>query len=595
MEQYTHQLQRAVNREKYLIKGGAKKRTHILCNIGGAVLSFWPEVQYLTKVEQYQIFEKLAQQADVNTAVQEAIIPQCRKPLIGIVPSRTEGNKMALFHFHVDQIGRSAGRSAVACAAYRSGEKLYSEYYGETSDYTRKGGVMYSEIMLPPHAPMAYADRQTLWNAVEKAERRHDAQLAYSFDIALQNELTFEENLEVARAFLLQYFVGDGMTVDFCVHDPERDGIQNPHFHVMVPIRPLNPDGTWGTKQHRVYHLDENGERIRDEYGNYVFDAVATTDWGKPDTLELWRAQWANVVNAKFEQKGLSCRIDHRSYEDQALDILPTVHEGPVVRRMEQKGIRTEKGELNRWIKATNRILKNLKQRIADLKLWIEVLREELGKQQTSQDLVRLIQDYYGERNRGTLHLPAYARQKVRVGNLKQLNETVNYLSEHKLFTVEDLRKEMEQMEDARHILQEGTREKQERIKALKELLRHAEAYEELKPLQEKLNTFKFKKRRELFKQEHESDFRRFYLAKRKLKEAVPDGEPPVDVWKNEMSQLEQEYRQQSAQASLLWKESKKLRELQVLVDEVLRKQGQREREQQHSDRHQDKQEERLW
>ena len=133
---------------------------------------------------------------------------------------------MALFHFHVDQIGRSAGRSAVACAAYRSGEKLYSEYYGETSDYTRKGGVMYSEIMLPPHAPMAYADRQTLWNAVEKAERRHDAQLAYSFDIALQNELTFEENLEVARAFLLQYFVRDGMTVDFCVHDPERDGIQ---------------------------------------------------------------------------------------------------------------------------------------------------------------------------------------------------------------------------------------------------------------------------------------------------------------------------------------------------------------------------------
>ena len=69
-----------------------------------------------------------------------------------------------------------------------------------------------------------------------------------------------------------------------------------------------------------------------------MFDAVATTDWGKPDTLELWRAQWANVVNAKFEQKGLSCRIDHRSYEDQALDILPTVHEGPVVRRMEQKG-----------------------------------------------------------------------------------------------------------------------------------------------------------------------------------------------------------------------------------------------------------------
>ena len=73
LEQCTHQLQRAVNREKYLIKGKAKKRTHILCNIGGAVLSFWPEVQYLSKVEQYQIFEKLTQQPDVNIAVQEVV------------------------------------------------------------------------------------------------------------------------------------------------------------------------------------------------------------------------------------------------------------------------------------------------------------------------------------------------------------------------------------------------------------------------------------------------------------------------------------------------------------------------------------------
>ena len=504
---------------------------------------------------------------------------------------------MALFHLSVTQTKRSAGQSAIASAAYRAGERLYSEYYGEYSDYTRKGGVICSNILLPSHAPPEYADRQTLWNAVEKAERGKNAQLAYSFDIALQNEFSLEENIALARQFLLENFVSRGMVVDFAVHQPDREdgGIPNPHFHVLCPIRPIEQNGKWGLKQRRVYELDEDGNRIRDADGKFVFNAVPTTDWGSPKTLEHWREAWAELCNAKFAEKGIDVRIDHRSYERQGVELLPTVHEGATVRAMEKKGIRTEKGEFNRWIKATNRILKNLKQRIADLKLWIEVLREELGKQQTSQDLVRLIQDYYGERNRGTLHLPAYARQKARVGNLKQLNETVNYLSEHKLFTVEDLRKEMEQMEDARHILQEGTREKQERIKALKELLRHAEAYEELKSLQEKLNIFKFKKRREQFKQEHESDFRRFYLAKRKLKEAVPDGEPPVDVWKNELSQLEQEYRQQSAQASLLWKESKKLRELQVLVDEVLRKQGQREREQQHSDRHQDKQEERLW
>ena len=92
---------------------------------------------------------------------------------------------IALFHFHVTQIKRSAGQSAVAAAAYRSGEKLHSDYYGEDSDYTRKGGVICSEILLPVHAPPEYADRETLWNAVEKVERGKKAQLAYSFDITV--------------------------------------------------------------------------------------------------------------------------------------------------------------------------------------------------------------------------------------------------------------------------------------------------------------------------------------------------------------------------------------------------------------------------
>ena len=93
---------------------------------------------------------------------------------------------IALFHFHVTQIKRSAGQSAVAAAAYRSGEKLHSEYYGEDSDYTRKGGVVCAEMLLPTHAPPEYADREILWNAVEKVERGKNAQLAYSFDVALQ-------------------------------------------------------------------------------------------------------------------------------------------------------------------------------------------------------------------------------------------------------------------------------------------------------------------------------------------------------------------------------------------------------------------------
>ena len=263
---------------------------------------------------------------------------------------------MALFHLSVTQTKRSAGQSAIASAAYRAGERLYSEYYGEYSDYTRKGGVICSDILLPSHAPPEYADRQTLWNAVEKAERGKNAQLAYSFDIALQNEFSLEENIALARQFLLENFVSRGMVVDFAVHQPDREdgGIPNPHFHVLCPIRPIEQNGKWGLKQRRVYELDEDGNRIRDQNGKFVFNAVPTTDWGSPETLEHWREAWAELCNAKFAEKGIDVRIDHRSYERQGVELLPTVHEGATVRAMEKKGIRTEKGEFNRWIKATN-------------------------------------------------------------------------------------------------------------------------------------------------------------------------------------------------------------------------------------------------
>ena len=204
---------------------------------------------------------------------------------------------IALFHFHVTQIKRSTGQSAVAAAAYRSGEKLHSEYYGEDSDYTRKGGVICSEILLPAHAPQEYAERETLWNAVEKVERGKKAQLAYSFDIALQNEFSMEENINLARQFLLEQFVRRGMIVDFAVHSPDKEdgGISNPHFHVMCPIRPIEPNGKWGNKQRREYVLDEDGNRIPDGTGDYVFNAVPTTDWGSPETLEHWRQTWAEL------------------------------------------------------------------------------------------------------------------------------------------------------------------------------------------------------------------------------------------------------------------------------------------------------------
>ena len=202
---------------------------------------------------------------------------------------------MALFHFHVGQIKRSAGQSIVTSAAYCAGEKLYSEYYGEVSDYTHKGGVVCTGILLPPQAPAEYQDRATLWNAVEKVERGKKAQLAYSFDIALQNEFSSEENIALARQFVSEQLVGWGMIADFAIHQPDKEdgGIANPHFHVLCPIRPIEESGKWGCKQRRRYRLDEDGNRIMGEDGKPLFDAVPTTDWGSPETLDKKGQQYS--------------------------------------------------------------------------------------------------------------------------------------------------------------------------------------------------------------------------------------------------------------------------------------------------------------
>lgn len=454
---------------------------------------------------------------------------------------------MALYHFHVGQIKRSAGRSAVEAAAYRAGEKLYSEYYGLVSDYTRKGGVIHSEVLLPPHAPREYADRQTLWNAVEDAERNRNAQLAYSFDIALQNEFTLDENIALARKFLLDNFVTRGMIADFAVHHPDKDGgIANPHFHVMCPIRPLNPDGTWGAKQRRVYR--EDGK----------FDAVPTTDWGRPETLEAWREAWTTLCNAKFEEKGLPCRIDHRSYERQGVEQIPTVHEGVAVRQMEAKGIVTGKGERNRWIKSATAMLRTHGERIKTLADWLNAARVKLDKPY-SPSLGKLLADYYDARNAGAWS------NKAKVGNLKRLTSAITYLEEKDLHTLDDLESRLNSLHSALDELKITLDANKKRSNELRDSLRYAERYERFKPLHDQLTTIKWKPKRERFKSEHENELRQFYLARRKL----PDGIHTAD-WQRELAKLGRENDAVYAEYKVLHSELTKLLDVKYCVDRAL-------------------------
>ena len=423
---------------------------------------------------------------------------------------------MALFHFHVTQIKRSTGQSAVASAAYRAGEKLHSEYYGEDSDYTKKGGVICSEILLPSHAPPEYSDRETLWNAVEKGERGKNAQLAYSFDIALQNELSLDENIALTRQFLSEQFVSRGMIVDYAIHQPEKDGISNPHFHVMCPIRPLKEDGTWDAKQHREYLLDEAGNPLLDDAGHQKFNAVPTTDWGTPETLDAWRKAWADLCNAKFAEKNLDCRIDNRSYKKQDVDLIPTVHEGPAVREMEKRGIRTDKGDHNRLIRQINAALKDLKSKLKALVTWIADLKAELSKppEPTVYDLLNVALQ---RRNEGAWSFVARSK------NLQSSSKLVAYLQQHGITTVSDLEAHIQDVSAQSEPVKTKLNAVRESMKQIDDVLKAGERYEKLKPVFDEYSKKFFKKSKDSFYAEHEKELKSFYAVRRKLKDYLDD------------------------------------------------------------------------
>ena len=311
---------------------------------------------------------------------------------------------MAIYHNSTKIISRSKGRSAIGASAYRSGEKIKNEYDGIQHDYSRKGGIVYSEVMLPKQAKKEFKDRATLWNEVEKIEKSKNSQLAREVEVALPKELNKAEQINLVKSYIQDNFVKNGMCADLNIHD-KGDG--NPHAHIMLTMRSIEENGEWGAKSKKEYLLDKNGQKIKLKSGQYKSKKIETTNWNTKEFLESYRKDWADKINEKLMEKGINQRVDHRSYEEQGIEKIPTIHEGTIARKMEQKGKVSDRIEINKKIKSINEKTKECNKEIEKVKNEIQELKNEVAKLnkniepqdelQKIENDIREIQEYRNE------------------------------------------------------------------------------------------------------------------------------------------------------------------------------------------------------
>ncbi len=299
---------------------------------------------------------------------------------------------MAIFHCQIKIISRGKGKTATAAAAYRSGTKIVDDELRKTHDYTRKGGVAFSEILLCVNAPSKYSDRQTLWNEVQKIEKQKNAQLCREVEVALPIEFSRNEQIEVVREYIKKNFTDKGMIADWSLHD-KSDG--NPHAHILLTMRPLKPNGEWEAKRKDRYALDENGNKIPiidvltnkqkiGAGGRKMWEriSVPTTDWNDQTKAEEWRKSWADICNEHLKGQA---HIDHRSYARQGKKQLPTMHEGYVARKIAKSGRHSNIISYNQQVRQHNALEQANEQDIQTAENELKQLENELEKIKSEQ------------------------------------------------------------------------------------------------------------------------------------------------------------------------------------------------------------------
>ena len=479
-------------------------------------------------------------------------------------------------HHDIKIVQRSNHQSAVAAAAYQSGERLFSEYDQKQKYYAEKRGIVHTEIMLPPHAPPQYADRNTLWNAAEAVEKQWNSQLARRIVLAIPREIPPEQHADLIRDYCREFFVSKGMIADFAIHD-KGDG--NPHAHILLTMRAMDETGKWLPKSRKVYDLDENGERIKLPSGRWKSHKEDTVDWNEQYHAEEWRHGWEIVQNKYLELAGSPERIDMRSYERQGLDIIPTVHMGTAVSALERKGIATNIGNLNRDIKAANRMMNAIRSTIKNLRDWIadileatkEVLAEnEAAKKNASPNLAVLLRDYLNLRKAERSEWSRYGQQKGTTDDLKTISQATVYLQRHELFTLEDLDIALQGVSEKATAIREDMQKAANRMKAITAIQTAVADCEKHKAVHDKYIKIGWKIRKEAYVESHKDELTAFNKAYRILKKHGADLNVDLKALQKEYDGLRTTHADLKEQLAAVNEELKPMKDIRYWVSKVL-------------------------
>ena len=436
-----------------------------------------------------------------------------------------------------------------------------------THDYTRKGGIVHTEIMLPAHAPQEFSDRSTLWNSVEEVEKSSNAQLAREVEVALPVELSPAEQLALVRAYIKDHFVAVGMCADFAIHD-KGDG--NPHAHIMLTVRPLKPDGRWGPKCRKVYDLDSQGNRIPNGKGGWKSHREDTTDWNNRENAEKWRSAWAAYANRALEAAGRPERIDHRSYERQGVEKIPTIHMGVAATQMERRGIQTEKGDINRQIAADNKLLKEIKARITRLYNWS---KEQAAQPQGKESVIAQLWQ-------ARMDAAAPASRSGKIRKLQEDAKLFNLLQSNGITSMQELYEKVSAMNSAYYDLRGQIVKVERRLAVLDERLEMCTQYDKYKHIRQQLSKVKPRKR-EQYQQEHRAELASFDAAASFLKSLKESGEAITPkAWKAEAAKLTTQRDMDYEKMRAMRDEIKAIENLRKAADQLARE-GQRQQNKQ--------------